>query len=235
VQTQQQSSPILFAIALVIIVSMLGMASVALPQTVAAAPMPVRDAIVRASEDRLGPGATATIASLDTSVPESELVTAVPEPGARVGSAARFVLWQGGRRRGIAVAVVNVRAEHVRAARALARDEVIGAADVSTVEGELRDVPMRRLPGAANVVGATPRRAVAAGEALTAAVLTLPPVVRSGDQVDVHVRVGSVQVAGRGVASGSGHVGDMIRVTNPGSRTPRKARIVGPGSVEIVR
>jgi len=42
-------------------------------------------------------------------------------------------------------------------------------------------------------------------------------------------------VAGRGVASGSGHVGDVIRVVNPGSRQPRKAKIIGPGSVEIVQ
>ena len=234
-QQQQQSYPVRFAIALAIIILMLGMVRAALPQTVAASPMPVRAAIARAVEERLGGGAVATIRSLETSVPDGEEVTAVPEPGARIGSAARFVLWQGGKRRGIAVAEVDVRATHVRAGRAIARDEAIAAADVTLVEGELRDVPVRRLPGLADVVGATPRRAVAAGEPLTAAVLTLPPVVRSGEQVDVNVRIGGVQVAGRGVASGSGHVGDVIRVVNAGSRTPRKARITGPGSVEIVQ
>jgi flagella basal body P-ring formation protein FlgA len=236
VQTQQQqSSPIAFAIALAIIILMLGMVRAALPQTITAPPMPVRGAIARALEERLGSGSIATIRSLQTSVPEDEQVTAVPEPGARVGKAARFVLWRDGKRRGVAVAEVDVRATLVRAERAIARDEVIGAADVTLVEGELRDVPVRRLPGIADVVGAAPRRAVAAGEALTSAVLTLPPLVRSGDQVDVNVRVGSVHVAGRGVASGSGHVGDVIRVVNPGSRQPRKAKIIGPGSVEIVQ
>ena len=232
---QQQSSPISFAIALAIIILLLGMVRAALPQTIAAPPMPVRAAITRAVEDRLGPGAIATIRELQTGVPEDEPVTAVPEPGARVGMPARFVLWRDGKRRGIAVATVDVRAMLVRARRAIGRDEVIAAADVVLVEGELKDVPVRRLPGVEDVVGATPRRAVAAGEALTSAVLTLPPLVRSGDQVDVNVRVGSVQVAGRGVASGSGHVGDVIRVVNPGSRQPRKARIIGPGAVEIVQ
>jgi flagella basal body P-ring formation protein FlgA len=159
----------------------------------------------------------------------------VPEPGARVGTTSRFVLWRGGKRQGIAVAAVDVRATYVRAQRAIARDDEIAETDVTLVEGELRDVPMRRLPALTDVVGATPRRNVAAGEPLTAAILTLPPVVRSGEQVNVNVRVGDVQVGGRGVASGSGHVGDVIRVVNAGSRTPRKARITGPGSVEIIQ
>lgn len=235
-QTQQQQSyPIRFAIALAIIILMLGMVRAALPQTIAAPPIPVRAAIARAVEERLGAGTIATIRSLQTSVPDGEDVTAVPEPGARVGMPARFVLWRDGTRRGIAVAEVDVRAPHVRAQRAIARDEAIAASDVTLVEGELRDVPVRRLPGLTDVVGATPRRAVAAGEPLTSAVLTLPPVVRSGDQLDVNVRIGGVQVAGRGVASGSGHVGDVIRVVNAGARTPRRARITGPGSVEIVQ
>ena len=234
-QQQHQSSPVAFAIALAIIILMLGMVRAALSQTVAAPPMPVRAAIARAVEERLGSGAVATIRSLQTSVPDDELVTAVPEPGARIGTAARFVLWHDGKRRGIAVVEVDVRATHVRAQRAIGRDEVIAATDVTLVEGELRDIPVRRLPDMTDVVGATPRRTVTAGEALTSAVLTMAPVVRSGEQVDVNVRVGGVHVAGRGVASGSGHVGDVIRVVNPGSRQPRKARIIGPGSVEIVQ
>ena len=79
-QTQQQSSPIGFAIALAIIILLLGMVRAALPQTIAAPPMPVRAAITRAVEDRLGPGSIATIRSLQTGVPEDEQVTAVPEP-----------------------------------------------------------------------------------------------------------------------------------------------------------
>ena len=45
----------------------------------------------------------------------------------------------------------------------------------------------------------------------------------------------TVQVNTIAVASGSGHPGDLIRVVSKGSRRPLKARITGPGAVEIVR
>jgi flagella basal body P-ring formation protein FlgA len=87
----------------------------------------------------------------------------------------------------------------------------------------------------AEIVGAQARRDLGAGEILTTAAVVVPPVVKSGDQVKVSLSTGTIQVSGVGRASGSGQVGDLIRVLVPSSRRGFKARITGPGSVEIVR
>jgi flagella basal body P-ring formation protein FlgA len=102
------------------------------------------------------------------------------------------------------------------------------------------------VPDLGEAVGLTARRDIAAGELLTEAVLQFPPLVRTGDPVSVTVKVGSVEITSKGIASGSGHEGDLIRVTpvaagTPGRRSsgpgvrPLKARITGPGAVEIVQ
>jgi flagella basal body P-ring formation protein FlgA len=85
------------------------------------------------------------------------------------------------------------------------------------------------------IVGAQARRDIRAGELLTDAAVIVPLLVKSGDVVRVSVSAGAVQVTGIGRASGSGRVGDLIRVLMPSSRRGLKARITGPGSVEIVR
>ena len=157
------------------------------------------------------------------------------EPGARLGQPIRFVLTVDGKRVGSAVATVAVSGQAVRARRSLARGEEVAAGDVETTVVELRSVMARRLPVIADIVGTRARRDIAAGELLTNALVIVPPAVRSGDEVRVMVTMGSVQVSGMGRASGSGQVGDTIRVLTASSRKPLSARITGRGAVEITR
>jgi flagellar basal body P-ring formation protein FlgA len=139
-----------------------------------------------------------------------------------------------GVRRGLAVATVTAKATYPRAARVIARDEEIGRDAVDLTAGDLPAMPIRPLLVESDVIGLKARRAIAIGEPLTAAVLRLSPVVKSGDEVEVTVRLGVVRVTGSGVASGSGQVGDMIRITQPHSSRLLKGRITGPGAVEVV-
>jgi flagella basal body P-ring formation protein FlgA len=134
----------------------------------------------------------------------------------------------------VALATVAVTARYPRAARAIARDEAIGSDAVDFTGGELPAMPMRPPLDARTIIGLKARRAIAVGEPLTAAVLWVPPVVRSGDPVEVTVRIGLVEVRGAGRASGSGQVGDTIRIMQPNSSRLLTGRITGPGAVEIV-
>ncbi len=61
------------------------------------------------------------------------------------------------------------------------------------------------------------------------------PSVAAGDRVRVVVRIGPVLASAVGVARQPGRVGDVIRVTNEGSRTALLARIVDDETVEVVR
>jgi flagella basal body P-ring formation protein FlgA len=84
-----------------------------------------------------------------------------------------------------------------------------------------------------DVIGARARRQLAAGEAVTAAVIDVPPLIKAGDRIALIVRVGGVEAEGHGTAVSSGHEGDLIRVLPPGTRRSVNARIVAAGRVEI--
>lgn len=203
----------------------------------AAAPATVTPeaAIAAAVSRTLGGGAAVSVADLDTKVAAEPGLTAEPEAAARLAKPSRFVLSVRGVRRGIARATVNARGGLVRAARTIAREEIIVSDAVETTVGELPVMTIRPLLADADVVGRAARRTIAVGEPLTATALRLPPAVRSGDQVAVTVRIGAVRVTGVGLASGSGRVGDTIRVMPPHSqRQLWPARVTGPGAVEIL-
>ena len=191
------------------------------------------EAIRAVVSERLGVAAIVTVADLETAVTAETGLVAEPEVAARLGQPSRFALEVGGNRRGLAVATVTVRARHPRAARVIARDEIIGIDAVRFIDGELTAMRIEALLGDGEVPGLEARRSIAEGEPLTPAVVRVPPLVKSGDQVDVIVRVGAVQVTGTGVANGSGRAGDTIRVRTPQRSRMLTGRIVGPGLVEI--
>jgi flagella basal body P-ring formation protein FlgA len=160
---------------------------------------------------------------------------AVPEPGSRLGRPIRFILFANGARTGSVVATLNVTGSAVRSSRALARGEDVAADAVEVVDVELKGILLDRLPTQDEIVGAQARRNIRVGEVLTEAAVVVPPVVKSGDEVRVSVSTGVIQLSSVGRASGSGRVGDLIRVLMPASRKGLAARITGPGSVELVR
>jgi flagella basal body P-ring formation protein FlgA len=204
----------------------------------------VSGAIERSLVERLGDvhvvvrkvSTSGRIPDVDARVSSPALrLVAVIESGARLGQPMRFVLSVDGKRVGTAVATLEVSGAAVRARRSLARDEEVGTGDVETAVVELKNVVLRRMPVLADVVGTHARRDIVAGELVTHALVIVPPAVRSGDEVRVMVTMGPVQVGGVGRASGSGQVGDMIRVLIPSNRKSLSARITGRGAVEIVR
>jgi len=192
------------------------------------------DAVARAVAERLRGNAGVAVAALQTTVAPEPWLRALPEPGGRLGQPMRFVLMAGRLRRGIAVATVSVHGPHARAARAIARGSVLAPEDIQVVDGEWPPIALERVPGPDGVVGLTARRDITAGEMLTPAVLTVPPIVRSGDIVTVTATVGAVQVTGSATASGSGHEGDVVRVVLRPQGRPVKGRITAAGAVEVV-
>jgi flagella basal body P-ring formation protein FlgA len=203
---------------------------------------PVPVAIERSVQERMGNVRVAVIELTRTgercvavAVAECESLVALPEPGSRLGRPIRFILAVGDTRVGSVVARLAVTGTAVRSNRALARGETFESDAIELVEGELEGMLLDRLPTMTEIVGAQARRDLRAGEILTTSALLVPPVVKSGDEVKVSLSTGAIQVTGVGRASGSGQVGDLIRVLVPSSRRGLKARITGPGSVEIVR
>jgi flagella basal body P-ring formation protein FlgA len=192
------------------------------------------EAIAASVRERVGALASVVVGKVTTKVRDEAGLVARPDPAARLGQPARFELSVNGVRRGLAVAKVVVHVPYPRAGRNIARDEVVSAAAISPIDGELSGVPIRALLAPDTVNGLKARRDIARGEPLTGNILRVPPVVKSGDAVEATLRIGTVSVTTTGTASGSGQVGDVIRVMQPHSSRLLNARIVGPGAVEIV-
>jgi flagella basal body P-ring formation protein FlgA len=200
---------------------------------------PVPAAIERSLQARMGEVRVAVVELTSNRIPDPgsriPALVATPEPGSRLGRPIRFILFADGARIGSVVARVSVTGSAVRSSRALARGEALAADAIEVVDVELTNILLDRLPTSDELVGAQARRDIRAGEVLTDAAVIVPPIVKSGDEVRVSVAAGAIEVTSVGRASGSGHAGDLIRVLMPTSRRGLKARITGPGSVEIVR
>jgi flagella basal body P-ring formation protein FlgA len=192
------------------------------------------EAIAAAVREHVGVSASIVVANLTTKVTGEAGLSAQPDPAARLGQPARFVLSVNGARRGLAVATVKVTASYPRASRNIARGEAIDAGAIRLNDEKLTGVVIRALLPVDGVNGLRARRDIVAGEALTESVLRVPPLIKSGDSVEATIRVGAVSISTTGIASGSGQVGDVIRVIQPHSSRLLTARIVGPGAVEIV-
>lgn len=209
-------------------------------QAPAPAPAPaeaeVRAAIVRAVRERVGDAAV-TIESLQVrgSLGAGEL-RAIPDAGSRAGGPMRFILQaavpgRDAKRTGSADAVVRLRLVHARATVPLKPGTVIAPGDVAAVDADPGRVALRRMPWPAALAGARVRRSVAAGEAVAADAVTLPPLVRSGDEVGTSVRVGAILAQGRAIALDDGALGSEVRVLV--DRRRLRGRVRGAGEVEI--
>ena len=226
-----QPSPVRFVLALGLTATVFSVGASSLSRLVATTPT---QAIEYAVAEKIGGDAAVQVTSIDTAVADEAGLEAQVDPAARLGQPTRFVLTSDGVRRGAAVATLQVQTRYARASRAIARDEAITQDAFEVVNGVLPAIALRRVPAPDEVVGLKARRAIARGEALTSAVLLVPPAVRSGDEVTVKVAIGQVEVTGVAVASGSGQPGDVIRVMQPRTRRLVKARILGPGAVEVI-
>jgi flagella basal body P-ring formation protein FlgA len=195
----------------------------------------VRAAIASAVSGRLGAVRAVDVEVVSSQVPDGRIVSAAPMPGGRLGHQMRFLVTPASGRPVAVVARINVIAAHAVAAGEIARGESIAAEDVAWKEGPLRDQLLEPLPALADIVGARARRSIAAGETFSRTMLARPLDVRAGDELTLTFRSGAIEVQGVGRAVSGGAIGDVIRVTSPGSRDIRRARITAPSAAEIVR
>jgi flagella basal body P-ring formation protein FlgA len=227
---------------------LLACVGLALPVAAVRAAVPashVREAIARAVAQRFGAAAGARVVvdelRTDTTAPQAgeadsvaEGVVAVPDPGARTGRPAQFTLRVGSKRLGIAVASVTVSVPHVRTIAPVDRDHAVTAEAVQEQDGEVAGVRFEPLPRLDEVIGAHARRSLAAGEVLSQAVVAVPDAVQAGDEVKVVVRVGVLEAWGVGRASGSGRIGDVVRITRGTARGLQRALVLSPGVVQVL-
>jgi len=226
-------------IALGVLVSIaLGSAAHAAPTDPAFAAR-VGEAIARAVAMRMGPGAAVRVEQLSiTATPGSGPLEVTPAPDARTGRPSSYSLTAttsaGPRRLGSAMATVRVKTDLLHAARTLVRGEVLIEGDVVAGRGDADGVVLKRLPIAAEALGARVTRGVDEGALLSTDVLSVPWSVRSGQPVRLRAVVDGIEAHGMAVATENGRIGTVIRVVNPDSRRTLVGRVVGLGEVEVM-
>lgn len=118
---------------------------------------------------------------------------------------------------------------------ALARDAVVGEADIDFVRKDAAELRGGYLADPAQIVNRQVKRALPAGTVLTPGVLTAPRIVRRGQEVVIRSRSGALSVQMSGEALADGEEGQRIHVRNAQSRRIVEGRVIAPGVVEIGR
>ena len=198
--------------------------------------------IVAAVRARVGAHAEVIVESVENLNPAVTAIEDVrPAANARLGGRMRFLTLakaQSGPSRlvpvGEIVASVRVVVEHTHATRGLTRGALLGESDVTAATHELSGVTLRPWPRARAFVGGRTTRDLPADACLEPGAVVLKPAVQSGQDVQAIARAAGVEATATLTATASGAEGAVIRVVNRESRRALRARVIGPGMVEIL-
>jgi flagella basal body P-ring formation protein FlgA len=131
------------------------------------------------------------------------------------------------------VADVALVAEVATALRALKSDEVIEPEDVALAPIRLTTLRHDYLSAVDSAVGKRVLKPVPSGAAIHGAALGEPYSVKKGDRVTIEARRGGLYVQATGVTKAGARIGQTVAVTNQDSGREVRARVVGPGLVQV--
>ena len=130
-------------------------------------------------------------------------------------------------------ATVRLFRDVVVVTRPLKRDNVVGEDDVALRERDVGTLGQGFLTELDQALGMKMLRPTVIDQVLTPQHLEQAEVVRKGDHVVIIARSGSLSVRMPGEALGKGGLSEQIRVRNLNSKRVVKARVTGPGQVEV--
>jgi len=119
------------------------------------------------------------------------------------------------------------------ASRSLLRGTVLTDADVSLAERDVSILTQGYLTRQDEALGNKLTRPAQPDQVITPNQMEMAKVVRKGDQVVITARSGSINVRMPGEAMSDGVTGKQIPVKNQRSGRTIKARVTGPGQVEV--
>ncbi|MEO4048332.1 flagellar basal body P-ring formation chaperone FlgA [Pseudomonas sp. CAU 1711] len=115
----------------------------------------------------------------------------------------------------------------------LKRGSPIGADDIALIERDIGQLGRGYITDPAQAVGKKLTRPARVDQVLIPAQLSLVESVKRGDQVVIAARSGGISVRMQGEALSAGSLGQQISVRNLSSQRVVRARVVGPGQVEV--
>lgn len=119
------------------------------------------------------------------------------------------------------------------AARPLSRGDRVTTAMVATERVVVNAIRRGAITEPENLLGLEMKRPVNAGTPFTPDLVTAPDAVARGDHVMITARNGTFAVTSRGKALANARVGEQVLVENLSSTRKIRARVTGPGQVEV--
>lgn len=130
-------------------------------------------------------------------------------------------------------AQVHLFREVIVARRPLARDTIVEQADVTLAERDVSLLNQGYLTAFDQVLGNKVSRSTLPDQVIPPTYISAAEVVRKGDQVVISAKNSTINVRMPGEALSDGALGTQIRIKNQRSGRTIKARVIGPGQVEV--
>jgi len=162
------------------------------------------------------------------------LATKLESPAQPVGRATVRVSCEGASPWSVFVpAQVHLYRAVVVARRPLARESIVQIDDVTLAERDVSLLTQGYLTAFDQVVGNKVTRSALPDQVLAPGYVSAAEIVRKGDQVIISANNSTINVRMPGEALSDGALNSQIRVRNLRSGRTIKARVVGPGQVEV--
>jgi flagella basal body P-ring formation protein FlgA len=165
---------------------------------------------------------------------DQPLTTKLESPAQPVGRTTVRVSCEGSSPWSVFVpAQVHLFREVIVARRPLARESILEQADVTLAERDVSLLTQGYLTAYDQVLGNKLTRSALPDQVLALTNVSLAEVVHKGDQVVISAKNSTINVRMPGEALSDGALGSQIRVKNQRSGRVIKARVIGPGQVEV--
>jgi flagella basal body P-ring formation protein FlgA len=132
-----------------------------------------------------------------------------------------------------AVAQVDAQAEIVTANRFIKPDETISPEDVSVSRIQVPAGATDFMFDIEHVIGKRAVRGLSPDRPIRGSGISHPYIVRKGDRVTIEAKRGGLMIHAVGLTKSSGQAGQLITVTNQDSGKDLRAKVTGPGTVEV--
>ncbi|WP_108097141.1 flagellar basal body P-ring formation chaperone FlgA [Pseudomonas sp. GV071] len=165
---------------------------------------------------------------------DEDLTTSLESPAQPVGRVTVKVSCEGATPWTVFVpAQVKLYRKVVIAIRPLKRDTTLGEMDVALVERDVGLLTQGYMTDMGQVLGTRLTRGVMTDQVLAPVTIEQAKAIRKKDQVVISARKGGINVRMPGEALSDGVIGEQIRIRNLSSQRVIRARVVGPGQVDV--
>jgi len=118
--------------------------------------------------------------------------------------------------------------------RELPRRHVITREDLTTTQQNIYTLRDGYTTDPSNIIGQELKRALRTGDVIYSFHLQAPDIIKKGDRVTMIVRRNGLSVISHGIALGNASEGERVRIENQRSTRIVQAKVVGPGTVEVL-